>query len=100
MVDPAGTLARLTHRDVAIEVQDTWTSTRGATYPSAWRLSVRPLDLELEIRPVMAAQELDLMVRYWEGAVDVTGTSAGEAVTGHGYVELTGYAGKDPGASR
>ena len=52
------------------------------------------------IRPVMAAQELDLMVRYWEGAVDVAGASAGQAVTGHGYVELTGYAERDPGARR
>jgi predicted secreted hydrolase len=28
---------------------------------------------------------------YWEGAVRFTGTSGGAAVTGNGYVELTGY---------
>jgi predicted secreted hydrolase len=33
---------------------------------------------------------------YWEGSVRVTGTSAGKPVTGQGYVELTGYAGKSP----
>jgi len=40
------------------------------------------------VRPVLADQELDTSVRYWEGAVDVArdGTPVGR-----GYVELTGY---------
>jgi predicted secreted hydrolase len=29
---------------------------------------------------------------YWEGAVTIQGQSAGTAVNGEGYVELTGYA--------
>ena len=49
-------------------------------------------DLTLEIRPVMADQELFTTVRYWEGAVDVEGERDGSPVTGRGYVELTGYA--------
>jgi predicted secreted hydrolase len=40
----------------------------------------------------MDDQELFTTVRYWEGAVDVTGTRDGVEVTGRGYVELTGYA--------
>jgi predicted secreted hydrolase len=40
----------------------------------------------------MADQELQVTVRYWEGAVDVTGTHNGNAVTGEGYLEMTGYA--------
>jgi predicted secreted hydrolase len=28
---------------------------------------------------------------YWEGAVNIQGQSAGQIVTGEGYVELTGY---------
>ncbi len=39
--------------------------------------------------PVLADQELDVTVRYWEGAVDVL--QDGEPV-GRGYVELAGYA--------
>ena len=39
----------------------------------------------------MPDQELNLSFRYWEGAVSVQGTSGGNAVAGHGYVELTGY---------
>ena len=35
--------------------------------------------------------ELDVLVRYWEGAVRIEGTVDGEAVSGHGYVEMTGY---------
>ncbi|EHQ51756.1 secreted hydrolase-like protein [Ectothiorhodospira sp. PHS-1] len=42
----------------------------------------------MEIRAVRPDQEMDLSVRYWEGAVDVL--EAGE-VTGRGYVEMTGY---------
>ncbi len=29
---------------------------------------------------------------YWEGAVQVSGTSRGRTLSGRGYVELTGYA--------
>ena len=34
---------------------------------------------------------------YWEGAVRVSGTRQGRPVSGHGYVELTGYAGSMQG---
>jgi predicted secreted hydrolase len=44
----------------------------------------------------MANQELatrrSTQVTYWEGAVQISGTAEGRAVTGQGYVELTGYA--------
>lgn len=68
----------------------------GATYPSGWRVVVPGQELDLRVEPVLEGQELDLAFRYWEGAVDVTGTSAGLPVTGRGYVELTGYAGAEP----
>ncbi|MFQ6006610.1 MAG: lipocalin family protein, partial [Woeseia sp.] len=38
-------------------------------------------------------------VRYWEGAVDAAGQRNGHAITGRGYVELTGYAGIDAKAA-
>jgi predicted secreted hydrolase len=40
----------------------------------------------------MADQELNVSYAYWEGAVNVTGSLGEQAVTGSGYVELTGYA--------
>jgi predicted secreted hydrolase len=50
------------------------------------------LELDLAAAPRLRDQELDLAFRYWEGAVAVEGSRAGEPVTGRGYVELTGYA--------
>jgi len=80
----------------------TWKSTRtGAVYPAGWTVRVPAHDLELTIQPVLSDQELVLEgpigVRYWEGSVRVTGLASGKPVTGRGYVELTGYAGRIPG---
>ena len=36
-------------------------------------------------------QELDLSVRYWEGAVRAEGTGPSGALSGQGYLELAGY---------
>jgi predicted secreted hydrolase len=77
--------------DVQIEVQDHWVSPLGGRYPARWRLRVSSLGLDLELRPVLADQELDTAPRYWEGAVDVQGTRAGRPLRGEGYVELVGY---------
>jgi predicted secreted hydrolase len=78
--------------DLTLEVTRHWPSPRGGHYPAGWRLTVPGLDLLLEIAPIMADQEHDAYVRYWEGAVDVRGRRAGRPVEGRGYVELTGYA--------
>ena len=52
--------------------------------------------MSLDVSPLMADQELttrrSTQVTYWEGAVQLSGTAEGAAVTGQGYVELTGYA--------
>ncbi|MDE0286375.1 MAG: lipocalin family protein, partial [Gammaproteobacteria bacterium] len=63
----------------------------GVTYPSAWRLRVPEHGLDLNIRPAVADQELDLSFRYWEGAVEIDGVFGDSSVNGRGYVELTGY---------
>jgi predicted secreted hydrolase len=89
----ASALAALTREDVQLHVERWWDSPRGgARYPAEWRIRVPSQALDLRVRPVVADQELNLWVRYWEGAVDVTGSSRGRTVTGRGYVELTGYA--------
>lgn len=83
--------------DVQLEPLAFWTSPQsGARYPSRWRLSSRSLNLDVEITPLLAEQELitrrSTQVTYWEGAVQVTGTLSGRVISGQGYVELTGYA--------
>ena len=45
----------------------------------------------MEIEPWIADQEMQVSFVYWEGAVRLTGQSAGAPVAGVGYVELTGY---------
>jgi predicted secreted hydrolase len=82
----------LSRDDVTIEVRDFWDSPQGARYPMAWTITIPRLELELQVDPVLEAQELHTGVRYWEGAVDVAGIRSGRAVDGRGYVELTGYA--------
>jgi predicted secreted hydrolase len=88
-----GSLRRLSSADVEIEPLGYWQSPRsGARYPVRWRLRVPSEGLEVEITPYLPDQELDLTVRYWEGAVRVQGRSNdGRPVSGSGYVELTGY---------
>jgi len=78
-----------------------WRSARtGARYPSGWRVRVAGEELELSLAPTVTDQELVVEsmrgLAYWEGRVRVSGTSRGRAVTGDGYVELTGYAGPPP----
>ncbi|MCX6970602.1 MAG: carotenoid 1,2-hydratase [Verrucomicrobia bacterium] len=72
-----------------------WRSeTTGANYPVEWRLSVRAIDLELEIKPRLRRQELDAKpFTYWEGAVEAAGTRNSKPVEAVGYLEMTGYAG-------
>lgn len=92
LVQPDGTARPLTPGDVEVEVMDTWTSPRGGTYPARWQLRVPSSDIALTIAPYLAGQELDVSVRYWEGAVRVDGSAGGSPITGNGYIELTGYA--------
>ncbi len=92
LVAADGSGRRLGATDFGIEAVDTWTSpASGARYPSGWRLTLPELAIDLRVTPLLRGQELDLSFRYWEGAVEVRGTSASEPVTGQGYVELTGY---------
>jgi len=83
---------------VRIEALARWQSPAGVRYPSAWRIAVPSLALELQVRPVIATQELATTPRYWEGAVDASGTRSGSALGGRGYVELVGYDGEQHGA--
>jgi predicted secreted hydrolase len=90
-----GAVVHLSKDDFVLEVLDTWQSPRGGRYPIAWQIAVPQYNLSLTIDPVLDAQELVTVVRYWEGAVDVSGRHNGEPIAGRGYVELTGYADAD-----
>ena len=82
--------------DVVVRETDFWTSpATGITYPSGWRLYLPAHGLALDVTPRLAAQEMALSVRYWEGAVTVAGAGSRGPVRGEGYVELAGYGGGD-----
>lgn len=87
-----GSSVHLDRDDVRLDVLERWSTADGQSYPIQWRLQVPSLELDLEVRPVIRDQELDTTVRYWEGAVDVTGSGGNRDVRGRGYVEMTGYA--------
>ena len=87
-----GRTRALAREDATLEVLDHWTSAASRVrYPSRWRLTIPTADLAVEITPRLAAQELIVGTRYWEGAVRVQGTAGGRQVSGRGYVELVGY---------
>ncbi len=90
-VDADGHNQSLEPEDVVIEVIDYWQSPLGGRYPSGWQLSFPDKNMSITIKPIMKKQELVTFPRYWEGAVDVTGTKDGKPIFGRGYVELTGY---------
>jgi len=92
LVGRDGGVRTLRAGDVELSALKEWASGKtGARYPVAWSLEVRSAGLKLVIEPLLADQELDLSVRYWEGAVRAAGYWQGEALKAAGYVELTGY---------
>jgi predicted secreted hydrolase len=91
VVSEEGTARRIERGDAKLEVTDQWTSPRGGTYPAQWRFRIPGENIDLTITPYFEDQELDVSVRYWEGAVRIEGTAAGRSISGSGYVEMTGY---------
>jgi predicted secreted hydrolase len=95
-IDASGNVIPLLHGDLEVEVLEHWVSpTSGGRYPVRRRVRVKPLDLELEVTPLVPSSELDTtrssFNTYWEGAVVTTGTRAGQRVQGRGFQELVGY---------
>ena len=87
LVDAAGRKTRLAAADFSLEPLARWTSPGGAAYPTRWRVRVPSQNIDVTVTAAIDASELDATVRYWEGAVDVAGSTAGT-----GFLEMTGYA--------
>ena len=80
--------------DFELESLGEWTSPEsGIVYPHGWRVRFSQHDIELEIAPIVADQEMDVSFLYYEGSTEVRATVAGNEIGGRGYVELTGYSG-------
>jgi predicted secreted hydrolase len=99
VVSANGTTRHLSLKDFRIEVLERWKSPNsGATYPMKWKVTIPADEVELEIVPAFPHQELvtnrSTRVTYWEGAARVNGRVRKKPISGRGYVEMTGYAGK------
>jgi predicted secreted hydrolase len=93
LVDPEGRARRLGAGDFRVEVESRWQSPESkAVYPSRWDVTIPSAGTRLRVEPRLDDQEMRTSFTYWEGAVRVTGSQGGAPLTGHGYVELTGYA--------
>jgi predicted secreted hydrolase len=98
-IDAQGALRHLDPGYFEIDVLDTWKSkASGAVYPSSWRIRITLLDIDVQVTSNLPDQEMRTAgstgVTYWEGSVSAKGTKGGSPITGEGYVELTGYAGR------
>jgi len=98
LVLPDGKARHLKLADISVATLALWKSPRsGGEYPSRWRIQIPAAGVDLVLGPLVADQELNTEgstgVTYWEGAVTGKGTSASQAVSCEGYVELAGYAG-------
>ncbi len=98
LVTSDGHVIPIRRNEMRIQARGKWRSPRsGAVYPMGWSISIPKLRITLSLRPLLENQELvtraSTQVTYWEGAVDVEGSFDSVAVSGEGYVEMTGYDG-------
>ena len=80
-----------------------WTSPQtGVRYPTSWHVVIPDRKIDLDVTPAFDDQEMNggppyghprlaPVPTYWEGAMNVQGTVAGQKVTGKAYGEFVGY---------
>lgn len=88
-VDPKGSAKTLKPGDIEFEPVQTskiLTPRGEKVVPLRWRISVPGLGKSWQVQPLDNDHWLDTAFPYWEGPVEVSGSSSGR-----GYLELTGY---------
>jgi predicted secreted hydrolase len=98
LIEPGGRTQPLKLSDFQVKPAGVWKSPHSqAVYPAGWEVSIPGAGYRLRLTPTLADQELraeaPARLTYWEGQVKIQGAKNGQALTGQGYVELTGYAG-------
>jgi predicted secreted hydrolase len=97
LIDQQGATTHLAAEDFTLApAGQTFRAPSGAVYPIRWSIQVPTAQLTLEVTTPLANQELSTGgagISYWEGVIDVTGTSAERPIVGRGYLEMTGYRG-------
>lgn len=94
-VDAQGRAQHLALGDFTmVQAGSTYRSSKtAATYPIAWSVNIPGLALQLDISTPLKDQEFVSRFgpSYWEGAIDVSGHRGQKAISGAGYLEMTGY---------
>ena len=91
IIETGGKQYRVRQGDkLTVEKLETWTSPEtGREYGIHWRLQETGKDIDLELEARFPEQEVTgNIITFWEGALEVSGTLEGEAVSGVGYAEL------------
>ena len=88
-IDQNGNKTVLPNAAIDIEVDQWWQSESGARYPVSGEIRRSDTNEVIRYQPLINDQELDLTVRYWEGAIVLR--DAQDQAIGRGYLELTGY---------
>jgi predicted secreted hydrolase len=97
LVDASGRTRHLSSADFTMTTTGrTFRAPSGATYPIRWTVQIPGESLTMDVSTPLENQELSTeaaRVSYWEGLIDIAGTSRGAPIAGRGYLEMTGYRG-------
>ncbi len=88
LISPAGQTTRLDSRQIEFEVLE-FMRVHDRRLPAVWRIKLPEIGREMLITPLLEDQWMDVDFAYWEGAIEVSGSSA--ETSGRGYLEMTGY---------
>jgi len=88
-IDKDGKKTEIPLELLELDIDRWWRSKAGARYPVSGTITRKDSNETIVYRPLIDDQELNLTVRYWEGAIKLTDV-AGQPI-GRGYLELTGY---------
>jgi predicted secreted hydrolase len=91
LVDADGRATILDANDFVLVPRGFHESRRGTRYPVRWSIEIPAQGMTLDVEPMLPDQELDVSLRYWEGAVTVSGRDGDGPVLGRGFLEMTGY---------
>jgi len=92
LIEADGRTLPISGNDVRLEPDTYWSNPSGTRYPVGWTVRLPNLATELRLFPLVENQEAVRSVRAWSGSVSVSGTGPrGEALSGQGFMELTGY---------
>ncbi len=96
LIDAQGETQSLAAHQFQLEIKDFWISpVSGIRYPIKWEILIPDNNINLSVSSTVKAQEWSkkggFSFNYWEGSINVKGLKNKQAVSGTGYLEMTGY---------